>query len=279
MGVIVGIDIGGTNTKIVGIKDGKVFSPVHVKATDPVASLYGAFGRFVCENNLSLSQIEKIMITGVGAAFVTDKIFGISTACVEEFLASGLGGLYISQMEKTLVVSMGTGTAFIAADENGVKHLGGSGVGGGTISGMGKLMIGVSHTADIIELAENGDITQIDLCISDITETSIAMLSPNVTASNFGKVKDLATKEDCAMGILNLVFQTIGMLAVFAAQKTKDQKVVAIGYLATVPQARQIFDAITDIHGIDFIIPKEAEFATAIGAAICYQKGKTFADI
>ncbi|MDP4153305.1 MAG: hypothetical protein Q8865_07715 [Bacillota bacterium] len=46
MGLVIGIDIGGSTTKIIGIKDKEIISPIQVRATDPIASLYGAFGKF-----------------------------------------------------------------------------------------------------------------------------------------------------------------------------------------------------------------------------------------
>ena len=46
MGIVIGIDVGISTTKIVGIDDnGKVVSPIRIRATDPVTSLYGAFGK------------------------------------------------------------------------------------------------------------------------------------------------------------------------------------------------------------------------------------------
>lgn len=270
MGVIIGIDIGGTNTKIVGLRDGKVFSPVHVRATDPVSSLYGAFGKFTTNNDIGLSDIEKVMITGVGSSFIKDDIFGVETVKVDEFVACGLGGLFLSGLSKAVIISMGTGTAFIAADGGEVKHLGGSGVGGGTLTGLSKKLIGISHMEDIVDLAKDGDLKMIDLLISDITAESGPTLLPDITASNFGKVNDLATKADIALGIINAIFQTAGMLAVFAARTTGDTKAVVTGYLATVPQAKDIFASITKLHGTEFIIPDTAEYATAIGAAISY---------
>ena len=45
--MIIGIDIGGTTTDIVGLKDGKILSPVSVKADDPITSAAGALGKFV----------------------------------------------------------------------------------------------------------------------------------------------------------------------------------------------------------------------------------------
>ena len=58
---VVGIDVGGSTTKIVGFAPGgKLLSPIFVQATDPVTSIYGAFGRFTLENGLSLDEIPSI---------------------------------------------------------------------------------------------------------------------------------------------------------------------------------------------------------------------------
>ena len=73
--VTVGIDIGGSTTKIVGFSDGKLITPISVKATDPLTSVYGALGRFTCENELSLEQIKELMVTGVGASFLKDNLY------------------------------------------------------------------------------------------------------------------------------------------------------------------------------------------------------------
>ena len=43
MSMIVGIDVGGSTTKIIGVEDGKIKSPLFITAADPVTSLFGAF--------------------------------------------------------------------------------------------------------------------------------------------------------------------------------------------------------------------------------------------
>ena len=49
---VLGIDVGGSTTKIVGFAPGgKLLSPMFVQATDPVTSIYGAFGKFTLENH------------------------------------------------------------------------------------------------------------------------------------------------------------------------------------------------------------------------------------
>ena len=75
MGVVVGIDVGGSTTKIMGFREEggekKALAPLFVRANDPVTSVYGAFGKFTHENSLSLRDIDKVLMTGVGATFVT----------------------------------------------------------------------------------------------------------------------------------------------------------------------------------------------------------------
>ncbi len=279
MSIVIGIDIGGTNTKIVGIKDGEIFSPVHIRATDPVASLYGAFGKFVSTNNIALGDIEKVLITGVGSQAITHKILGVPTARVDEFMSIGMGGLQLAGMDKAIVVSMGTGTAFIAADGTKARHLGGTGVGGGTLYGLSKGLLGMTKATDVIELAKNGDLNKIDIMVSEITKAEIKTLSPDATASNFGKMDDLASKSDTALGILNMICQTVGMLAVFAAGQTGDKDIILTGYLSRLPQGKELFAQIEKLSTVRFVVPEYSEFATAIGAAIVYLQTGNYTDL
>ncbi|MDD2504011.1 MAG: pantothenate kinase, partial [Clostridia bacterium] len=79
MSIIVGIDIGGSTTKIVGLNQSKIISPMLVKANDPVASIYGAFGKFLSANQLHLNDIRQIMVTGVGSSYITQSLYNIPT--------------------------------------------------------------------------------------------------------------------------------------------------------------------------------------------------------
>ena len=68
MSVILGIDIGGSTTKIVGLEeDQSILGMQRVKAEGPITSLYGALGSFMTEHKLQLSDVRRIMLTGVGA--------------------------------------------------------------------------------------------------------------------------------------------------------------------------------------------------------------------
>lgn len=279
MSKIIGIDIGGSTTKIIGFHDDNILSPLLVRATDPIASVYGAFGKFLNVNRLSLSDISRVMITGVGSSFITERLYGIPTGKVDEFIAIGKGGLFLSKISKAIIVSMGTGTALVLADGNSVSHIGGTGIGGGTLLGLSNKMLNVRHFDDLIETAQGGNLANIDLTIGDITSDKLIGLPPETTASNFGKISDLASKADVALGIINLVFQTIGMVSVFATRINNINDVVLTGNLTNVPQARDIFNSLEKLFNINFHIPADAEYSTAVGAAIAFKEGMPFTEI
>ena len=278
MAKVIGIDIGGSTTKIAGFSKGQLFSPLLVRATDPIASVYGAFGKFLDTNRLSLGDIDRVMITGVGSSFITGNLHGVPTGKVDEFRAIGMGGLYLTGLERAIIVSMGTGTALVMANGSTVKHIGGTGVGGGTLLGLSNRMLNVRNFEDLIEMAQGGSLANIDLTIGDITKDVLEGLPEDTTASNFGKISDLASKADIALGIINLVFQTIGMIAVFATRINNTRDVVLTGNLTNVPQAHEIFDRLGMLFDVGFHIPENAEYATAVGAAIVYSQGMPFTD-
>ena len=116
MGIVIGIDIGGSTTKIAGFRGRDPFPPQMVTSSDPVSSLFGAFGKFTYDNKIPTSDIERIVITGVGAAAVESPIFGAPTYRAAEFDCIGYGALYLSSLEKAVIASMGTGTALVYAD-------------------------------------------------------------------------------------------------------------------------------------------------------------------
>ena len=155
MGIIIGIDVGGSTTKIVGMNtEKKLISTMMVKAYDQLTSLYGALGNYMDTNGLALNEVERIYITGVGSSFLSGNIYGIPTIRVEEFSAIGRGGLWLTGLDEAIIVSMGTGTAFVHANGNSYRHLGGSGVGGGTLIGLGRKLTSADGFDFLCRLAE-----------------------------------------------------------------------------------------------------------------------------
>ena len=257
MGIVIGIDVGGSTTKIVGVEDKKIKNPMFVKATDPVTSLFGAFGKYIYDNNISLSNIEKVILTGVGSAYIDQPLYGLPTAKTDEFLANGLGAQYNTGLDSLLVVSMGTGTSFVKVQGSTIEHIGGLGIGGGTILGLSKLLL-KTH---------------------DFTPHPLPGLPLDVTASIFGKADANAKVEDIALGIVHMVLQTIGQGAVFASLNGDIKNIVLIGNLTRLPQCPDIFPRLEEMCDVHFKIPEYAEYRTAIGAALCYIRNREYKDI
>ena len=86
-----------------------------------------------------------------------------------------------------------------------------------------------------------------------------------------GKLSDLASAGDIARGIINLVGETVGMLAVFAARHYGLDRVVLTGTLTAIESIRDVFAIMERSFGIRFIIPEFAQYGTVIGAALSPQ--------
>ena len=161
--VVVGIDVGGSTTKIVGFEKtpegSRLIAPLYVRASDPLTSIYGAFGKFTAENRLSLAEISRVMMTGVGSSAITSPIYSLPCEKVSEFDSIGLGGLYLSGLDEAIVASLGTGTAVVHAKKGGaITYLGGTGVGGGTLMGLSRLLLKMDSVEHISDLADEGDL-------------------------------------------------------------------------------------------------------------------------
>lgn len=275
MRIKVGLDIGGSTTKIVGMQDGKLIAGEIVKAADPVTSAFGAVGKLINDHSISVNDIEQINITGVGSGFPQAPILGIKTVIVEEFKATGLGGLYLSGLEHAVVVSMGTGTAYLEATRDSVRHIIGSGVGGGTLVGLGLALTGTADALKLSDMATSGDVLKCDLTIGDITKTGVTGLPMNVTASNFGKAADDLSREDKLAGVFNLVYQAVGTVAVMASRQCSLKDIVFTGQLTDLKECKQYLLPFEDLYGVNMIVPENAVYATALGSCLAEgQEGK-----
>ena len=277
---VIGIDVGGSATKICGFRpsDGgwELIEPMHVRATDPITSVYGAFGKFTNSNSISLGEIAEVRVTGVGSTYIDKPLYSIPCVHVEEFRSTGLGGLYLSGLSRAIVASMGTGTALIyAVAGREMEYLGGTGIGGGTLNGLSRLLLGMSSVSHVADLAGTGDLSKIDLRIKDITKKDIIPDMPDyMTAANFGKISDLADKPDIALGLINMIFETIGMMCIFAARSHDTKDIVLTGNMTNVTQCRSIFTNLSEMFKVNFIIPEKAQFGPVIGAALTGVNGE-----
>ena len=271
MGIIIGIDVGISTTKIVGIKNNKVSAPIRITAADPITSLYGAFGKYLHDNDIELKDVEHVMLTGVGAAYIDQPIYGLPTSKSLEFVADGLGARFESKIDHSIVVSMGTGTTFILCNGDDMRHIGGIGVGGGTLAGLSRIMLNTNDISQVVEMAKKGNIRNIDLAIGDISAHPLPGLPMDTTASNFARAQNDASKEDIAAGLIKMVLQSIGSAAYLASLGSDIRDFVLIGNLSLLPQCKEVFPGLEKLYNIRFHVPKHSQYCTAIGAALDYK--------
>ena len=171
------------------------------------------------------------------------------------------------------MVSLGTGSAFIRASKtNGFRHLGGSGVGGGTLAGMAERFLGVTDIFALSEMALRGNKAMADLRIADVQEEDVPGLAADLTAANFGRIKNGASDADLAAALFNMIYENVGVMASLALSQDTTRNVVLTGSLASLAPAAKTFDIFNQMHdvfGIDYIIPPHPSFATAVGALLC----------
>lgn len=271
--IVIGIDVGISTTKIVGIDErGMVISPIRIKATDPITSLYGAFGKYLHDNKIKLDEVEHVMLTGVGAAYIDEHIYGLPTSKSEEFIADGLGAKYESKLDRMIVVSMGTGTSLVKCDGESIKHIGGIGIGGGTLAGLSRIMLKTDDIKQITNLAKDGDVSKINLLIKDISAQPLPGLPMSAVASLFSNAKTNASREDIAKGLIWMVLQCIGSATILSSLESGIKDFVLIGNLSLLPLCREVYPAMEKVYGVRFHVPKYSEFCTAIGAALDYKR-------
>nr|WP_296978263.1 type II pantothenate kinase [Prevotella sp.] len=271
--IVIGIDVGISTTKIVGIDEkGMVISPIRIKATDPITSLYGAFGKYLHDNKIKLDEVEHVMLTGVGAAYIDEHIYGLPTSKSEEFIADGLGAKYESKLDRMIVVSMGTGTSLVKCDGENIKHIGGIGIGGGTLAGLSRIMLKTDDIKQTTNLAKDGDVSKINLLIKDISAKPLPGLPMSAVASLFSNAKTNASREDIAKGLIWMVLQCIGSATILSSLESGIKDFVLIGNLSLLPLCREVYPAMEKVYGVRFHVPKYSEFCTAIGAALDYKR-------
>lgn len=257
--LVLGIDIGSSTTKFALVKNGKCIKQLRKPDDQPFEEALEEFG---------YAGVKRIAITGVGASFIKGDIHGVPTKRKDEFSSVSRGALNLSRKHNCLVVSVGTGTSFTRVTPFRTWHIGGAGLGGGTLKGLGGKICGTDDMEELQRLAEKGDLHAIDLQLMDVCEGTISNLTPDTTVANMHKLSDQSTKEDLAAGLCNMIFQGIGIMAVFAIKRHCTKDIVLVGTITDWPIAQRSLNEVAALHNVRFIIPEHAAFATAIGAAL-----------
>lgn len=263
--MIIGIDLGGSTTD--AVLWGSELRVVTVEANDPVAAAAGALGKLADEIGIRLAAVEAIAATGGGSRRLGERLLGIPVVKVSEIVAIGMGGVTLAERQRALVVSLGTGTALVSVDHGNVQHVGGTGVGGGTLLGLARHLVQISRLDTLERLASAGDLAHVDLTVGDIAGGPLGRLPAHATASNFGKLGADARPEDKARGLVNMIAEVIVSLSVLAARACSQRDIVLTGKLLRVRPFMERVRATSGLFDAQFLVPPHAEYATAIGAA------------
>lgn len=273
---IVSIDFGGS-TIDVARWNGTEFQALDFYEREDVD--VSSLERFVAGIGLDLGEVQEIRVTGGKSHRDVEELEGVLVRHINEIEAIGAGGEWLLRQElgelsdNCLVVSMGTGTCMVAARGQEFFHVGGTGVGGGTFLSLCQLLLNEASPEKLVELFKKGDRSKVDLSVKDIVGQGIGRVSEDMTASNLGKVVrgipeiDFSTS-DLAAGLANLVGQTIATAATFAAKAEDLKTIVLTGKLTRIEPITNIIFEVGKLYERAIILPKSAEYVSAIGAAV-----------
>lgn len=163
---------------------------------------------------------------------------------------------------------LGTGTAFIRAENDNIIHLGGTGLGGGTFFNLSKNLLKYNNFEEIKEGLQQGNLSKVDLKMKDVTRKQISNLSSEITLANFGKIEVDASKCDLLIGLYNSIFEVVGVMGAFLCKNDFIKDIIIVGNLTTFSQINEILENVQSLHNIKFHLPENREFATALGATL-----------
>lgn len=138
-----------------------------------------------------------------------------------------------------LVVNIGSGVSILLVESpEQFKRVGGTSLGGSTFFGLASVLTGCTSFKEAIDLAAEGDSTEIDMLVGDIYggDYSQMGLAATTVASSFGKLVQpsrraaaMSTPQHLAKATLLMITNNIGSLAKLHAQATGVEHVLFTG--------------------------------------------------
>lgn len=260
----IAVDMGTTNIDLVW-RDGAVTRMYKLEnqypaPTDQVRQALALVGD-------ALNTDSLIGVTGGHYRGLPAVLDGFTLHQVDEMHALGLGGLAAAGVASGLVVSAGTGTAMVAANGEDAEHVTGSAVGGGTLLGLSKLILGTANVDEIDRLALSGDANAVDIMMHEAVGGEVGKLPANANAVNLGKLIDTGefSREDIAAGLVRLVAQVIAVIAINAADAAGLENIILIGHTMDLASVQMEISLVGEFYQRCFIMPKNPGFATAMG--------------
>lgn len=271
-----GLDFGQTNLDGVLLDGERIVHAWQQETTIPSneAALRDLLESHVLEvKRLKYSDLEWVGTTGGRHRELPSTVGGVPVRPVGEAQAVGRGGLALAGLGQALVVSAGTGTAMISSRGRDFAHVTGSAVGGGTLLGLSRMLLGTTDPFEVARLAALGDPARVDSTLQDVIGGGIGHLPADATAVNLGRLSQMTgapRPEDLAAGLVTLVSQVIAVIALNAARANNLDRIVIVGHLPDLEPVRKALLRVWGFYGVtpDPLIPAQRGFATALGAAL-----------
>lgn len=226
----IGIDAGGTLTKIAYWNENNEM----------------VFERFLSSDFLKVKNwIESnhpnasICVTG-GRAEQLKEHFSSSEEIpyIVEFDATMNGVMYQMQLgafepKAAVIANIGTGTSIHIMQANKHQRIGGTGIGGGTLLGLGMALTGISDFEEIMKQSKMGSRAEIDVLVSDIYKNNKLPINGTLTASNFGGIsinhKKNKSNSDLLAGVQGMIGEVVASLCIQAADAHEVEDIIYIG--------------------------------------------------
>ena len=266
IGPVIGIDRGASFTDFAVVEKNELIhtQSLHGREWEPILDIYRQLSRD--------HKTTHTVFTGSGGGMPEELADQVQI--VAEIDAIGLGGAGLAEQTDCIVASIGTGTAIVHFKNDQSAHVGGTGVGGGTIKGLAKLLCDIEDPVEIDQLALKGSAGAMNLTISDLGYDMVSFLGADMTASNFAAVNS-SRREDLAAGILSLVGETVGIITSLCAREAGcPQAIVAVGKVACSQFIRNTLDLVGKLYQTGFLFPENPGYATVYGAARHYMQTK-----
>lgn len=218
-------------------------------------------------------QLSGLAITGGRHQQLPEQYRGRGLRKVGEIEAVARGGLAAAGLEQGVVVSVGSGTSVVAAGPGRAQHLTGTALGGGSLRGLGQLLLGTSNAREIDALAQQGDRYQVDLSLAEALGGDLGGLSARGTAVNFGRVVQQTQPPqpaDLAAALVGLVAQEVAIITVGALRAGSPGPVTVVGRTVELASFAEKLDFAWHYFGVNPlpVIPAFPGSAVALGAAL-----------
>ena len=258
-----GIDAGGSLVKIVYQEK----QNMHYRKF-PIAEMDAAISWLKM-----LAPDLKVALTGGKAHKIQQRYFP-NGLMVPEFQAT-FEGTRMLLLEKGkqiaspfIVINIGTGTSWYLINGDGYERILGSGIGGGTFTGLGSLLTNIEDFHQLADLTSKGEKGNVDLLVKDIYESAETPINGNLSAANFAKGNTVKNSNaDRLTSLANMIAETVTLLTLQAAAMHHVKEVILIGStLVGFETFVKMLTQYMEMVGLSAAFLNRGEYCGAIGA-------------